>query len=89
MTVRLPVSDAGVVIPKAWFGHASEVELREHDGEIVIVPVPAAEKQADSTAFSPNDPIWSLGNVGVDIGVSDASVNLDEYLYDDPHRLRG
>jgi hypothetical protein len=81
---RFPVTDQGVVIPKTWFGSATEVELREDNGRLVLSPVShPAEDRAEP--WDPDDPIWAWGNDPIDAGVFDASVNLDKYLYDDPH----
>jgi hypothetical protein len=86
---RLPVTDQGVFIPKVWFGEAKEVELRAVNGEIVVVPLGRQTRSAPVAPYSSEDPIWEFGKHPVDDGPSDASVNLDKYLYDDPHRLQG
>lgn len=83
---RLPVTDQGVVIPKVWFGDATEVTLREVNGEIKVIPLPSDETAA-MEAFAPDDPIWDLGKHPEKLGVSDAAQNHDRYIYGDPHRL--
>ena len=84
---RLPVTDQGVVIPKAWFGDATEVALREVDGEIKVTPLTSNETSATTEAFAPDDPIWDLGKHPVKLGVDDAAQNHDRYIYGDPHRV--
>ena len=84
---RLPVTDQGVVIPKAWFGDATEVALREVNGEIKVIPLVADEASAATEAFAPDDPIWDFGKHPVKLGVVDAAQNHDQYLYGDPHRV--
>lgn len=83
---RLPVTDQGVVIPKSWFGNATEVTLREVNGEISVIPLASGDASA-TEAYAPNDPIWDLGKNPIKLGISDASVNHDWYIYGDPHRL--
>jgi hypothetical protein len=85
---RLPVTDQGVVIPKVWFGEATEVELREENGRLWLFPVSHSTESPLPAPFDPEDPIWNWGKDPVDTGITDASVNLDKYLYDDPHGLR-
>jgi hypothetical protein len=63
------VEDEGLWIPKSMLGNKAEVEIREKPGCVVIVFDPAA------------DPIWGLGQDPVKLGVSDASVNHDKYIY--------
>lgn len=84
---RLPVTDAGVVIPKVWFGEAKEVELRAVKGEIVIVPVVPGRPPIEP--YGPEDSIWNIGKNPVDDEITDGSVNHDKYIYGDPHRQNG
>lgn len=87
--LQLPVTDQGVVIPKAWLGDAKEVELRAIDGKIVVAPVGTGQHKSAIEPWSADDPIWQMGKNPVDIDITDASINLDKYLYDDPRRLQG
>lgn len=85
---RLPVTDAGVVIPKAWFGDATEVEINQENGHLVIMPVSSLNQPNTIEPFSAEDPIWRLGENPITIeGISDASTNLDKYLYGDLEEL--
>jgi hypothetical protein len=68
MTVQ--VTDQGVTIPKALLGGAEQVQIVEEPGRIVIVLDPA------------KDPIRNLGKNPVIGPETDASVNLDKYVYD-------
>ena len=63
------VTDEGVLIPKELLRGAEEVEIRQEDGVIVVVPKTAG------------DPIFGLGLSPVACGAGDASENLDRYLY--------
>lgn len=86
---RLPVTDQGVLIPKQWLGTATEVEVRRENGHIVVDAIAAPEAEpakAEPPGYDPNDdPIWSWGSDPIDIGITDGSVNLDKYVYGDPH----
>jgi hypothetical protein len=81
---RLPVTDKGVLVPKALFGDAAEVALRQENGRVSLEPVPTTGKPDPHLAgpVPPDDPLWRLCDVAVDIDVTDASTKLDKYLYD-------
>jgi hypothetical protein len=82
MTVKLPVTESGVTLPKAWFGDATEVEVRQENGHVSVEPLGTTKDT--STGIQPyaaNDPIWQLGTKTSDLPITDASVNLDKYLY--------
>jgi hypothetical protein len=66
------VTEQGVLVPKGLLGNAQQVEIIEQPGRVVIV------------FDSKKDPIWGLGENPISLDVSDASVNLDKYLYDNP-----
>ena len=83
---RFPVTDEGVVIPKVWFGDATEVEIRQENGFLVIsVDTTSAKSQQQPKPVPSNDPLWKLCDDPADIEITDASINLDKYLYDEPH----
>lgn len=67
--MRSIVTEQGVVLPKQWFGGATEVEIRREGNQIVVVPC------------RPDDPIRQLGRDPISADVDDASVNHDRYLY--------
>ncbi len=67
--MRAKVTDQGVVIPKQWLEGIDEVEIRQEQDVIVVVPVTDA------------DPIRALGTDPLMIEVDDASINHDHYLY--------
>jgi len=82
--MKLPVTENGVTLPKAWFGDATEVEVRQENGHVSIEPVgskPRTPKQI--RPYDPDDPIWQLGTRTSDLDITDVSVNLDKYLYGD------
>ena len=82
--MKLPVTENGVTLPKAWFGDAKEVEVRQENGHVSIEPVePAAPADRQMRPYDPDDPIWQLGKRTSDLEITDASVNLDKYLYGD------
>ena len=66
------VTEQGVVIPKTLLGEATEVEIFEEPGRVVVI----LDREAD--------PIWGLGKNPVTLDVTDASVNHDKYIYDNP-----
>lgn len=63
-------------MPRKMLGDAEEVEIRDENGRIVIEPVRKSEK-------GDQDPIVGLGQDPVSCGADDASVNHDQYLYDE------
>jgi hypothetical protein len=67
-----PINEQGLLIPKDMLGDAKEAEIHTERGRIVVVLDPK------------DDPIWNLGKNPVRIDVTDASTNLDKYLYDRP-----
>jgi hypothetical protein len=82
MTIKLPVTESGVTLPKAWFGDAKEVEVRQENGHVSVEPLGTmTESSTDIQAYAPDDPIWQLGTRTSDLPITDASVNLDKYLY--------
>jgi hypothetical protein len=68
--MRTQVTTSGVIVPPDLLDGFSEVEIIRHDGFVVIAPAGAA------------DPILRLGEDPLDDPVTDASVELDRYLYD-------
>jgi hypothetical protein len=64
------VTNEGLLIPRELLGDAKEVQIVEEPGRIVVILEPE------------NDPIWNLGKNPIKLGITDASVNLDKYLYD-------
>lgn len=69
VVMKIEVTEQGVIIPKSFLEGVKEVDVRREDDCIIVVPVPA------------EDPIFRIGKNPVEGGVSDASVNLDRYLY--------
>jgi hypothetical protein len=63
------VTNEGVLIPKELLGSAEQVQIIEEPGRIVVVLDPAS------------DPIYRLGKNPVIAPETDASVNLDNYIY--------
>jgi hypothetical protein len=82
--MKLPITENGVTLPKAWFGDATEVEVLQENGHVTIEPVEHAGPPRGPIAYGPDDPIWKLGKLTSDLEITDASVNLDKYLYDEP-----
>jgi len=68
-TMKIEVTEKGVTIPKSLLKGVKEVDVRKEKGRIIVVPVPF------------DDPIFRIGKNPVEGGVSDASVNLDHYIY--------
>jgi virulence-associated protein VagC len=77
-------SDEGLLIPKELLGTATEFEIRREGERLIVEPAqPLATKTPLTDEEYANDPIWNLGKNPVDIGITDASVNLDRYLADE------
>jgi len=67
--MRTQVSETGLLIPKEWLFNADTVEIIRENEEIRI------------KFLTPNqDSLLQLGNNPVECGVSDASINHDQYL---------
>lgn len=68
--MKIEVTEKGATIPKSLLKGAEEVDVRKEKDRIIVIPVPF------------DDPIFRIGKNPVKGGVSDASVNLDRYIYD-------
>lgn len=90
------VTDAGLVLPKSLLEDLDEVEVYRNGKIITIVPhadtsiqeIAATEPLAGLIDFdeagevSPDDPFFYFGTDPItDDTVTDASVNLDKYIY--------
>jgi virulence-associated protein VagC len=67
--MKVKVTEKGVLIPRKFLKGVKEVEVRRQNGLIVIVPVGG------------QDPIFDIGKNPVKLGLKDASVNHDKYIY--------
>lgn len=67
--MKLKVTEQGVVIPKALLEGIDEIEIRQEDGQILLIPIFKI------------DPILELGKNPVECGVTDASEHHDKYLH--------
>ncbi len=82
--MRMHVTAAGLLIPKTLLGQLDEVEIRWQNGGVMIAPVAAAEPDTDADTYPiipDDDPIYDLGKDPIDMGITDASVNFDKYIY--------
>ena len=67
--MRTRVTEQGLVIPKEWFVGVFEVEIRQENNRIVIVPIiPLAD-----------DPLLLLGKDPITLDIADASTHHDTY----------
>ncbi len=67
--MKAKVTEEGVLIPKELLEGMDEVSIIKQDGMIIVVPA------------RDEDPIFELGKHPVLADVTDASENLDRYLY--------
>jgi virulence-associated protein VagC len=67
--MKARVTEEGVVIPKKFLNGVSEVEIRLEGSVIIVIP-----KYKEDTIFK-------MGSNPVPCNISDASQNLDKYLY--------
>ncbi len=67
--MKVKVTEKGVLIPRKLLKGIKEVDIRRRNGVIVVVPV--EEK----------DPIFNIGKNPAKLGITDASVNHDKYIY--------
>lgn len=66
--MKTEVTEQGVNVPKHLLGEAKEVEIRQENNMILIIPLS-------------EDPILRFGKNPVRDEITDASVNHDEYIY--------
>ena len=67
--MKVKVTEKGLLIPRKFLKGVKEVDVRRQNGLIVVVPVDA------------KDPIFDIGKNPVKLGIRDASVNHDKYIY--------
>ncbi len=67
--MKVKVTEKGALIPRKLLKGVKEVDIRRQNGLIIVVPV--GEK----------DPIFNIGKNPVKLGIKDASVNHDKYIY--------
>jgi virulence-associated protein VagC len=67
--MRTRVTAQGLLIPKEWLRGVVEVDIRQENNQIIIVPV----QQSD-------DPLLRLGSEPIRMDITDASTNHDHYL---------
>jgi virulence-associated protein VagC len=63
------ISEQGLLIPKEFFAGVDQVEIRQEDNTLRIVPIIT------------DDPILQLGTEPIEDDITDASINHDRYLY--------
>lgn len=66
--MRARVTQSGLLIPKALLEGFDEVEIRQEQQKITIIPLGI-------------DPIRNLGRNPLDVDETDASEHHDDYLY--------
>ena len=90
--MRTKVSEQGLVIPKELLSGITEVDIRKQNGIIVVVPTEGGNSSQASTEIllrnarswvdiPKDDPIHDIGKDPITLDVTDASENLDRYLY--------
>ncbi len=67
--MKAKVTEQGLLIPKQFLQGIQEVEIRQQNGVLLIVPI------------GKTDPILQLGSEPVVDTIDDASINHDHYLY--------
>jgi virulence-associated protein VagC len=86
------VTEEGVIIPKELLEGVTEVDIRKQDGIIVVVPTGDESASEASTQtrvhvarswveIPEDDPIYDIGKNPVTLDITDASENLDRYIY--------
>jgi len=66
--MKCSVTDQGLLIPKYLLEGVDEVEIRQEQTRLVIVPIPEA------------DALLDLGSEPI-VDITDASIEHDRYLY--------
>lgn len=70
--MRITVTEQGALIPKQLLEGVREVEIRNQQGILLVLPVVEG------------DPIFQLGKEPIIDSVDDASIHHDRYLYGNP-----
>ncbi|MUL37089.1 hypothetical protein [Gloeocapsopsis dulcis] len=70
--MRIIVTEQGVLIPKQLLEGIREVEVRNQQGILLVLPI------------AESDPILQLGQEPITDVVDDASTHHDRYLYANP-----
>lgn len=68
--MKLKVTADGVTIPREMLPDVEEMEVREEDGILLLLPL-----------SDEHDPIWDMGTDPVDLGLTDAAEQHDRYIY--------
>lgn len=71
--MRLPVTDDGVLVPRRLLPDVDEVEVRSQNGVVMVIPA--------ESGVPVDDPIRGFGQSPVPDSITDASENLDRYVY--------
>lgn len=67
--MRTQVTENGIMIPRSMLEGVDEVEIKQDGKRVVVIPI------------SEEDPIFRFGKNPVKDSITDASVNLDKYIY--------
>ena len=92
--MKAKVTEQGVTIPKAMLPDVDEVDIRRRNGMVEVVPVdtevPLSPSKSEDIQKYQGKGIGEVGpyplmdlvrNPIHDLDITDASVNLDKYLY--------
>jgi len=71
--MRAKVTERGVLIPREFLKGVEEVEIRQQDRRVVVVP-----------ADEEGDPIIGLGKNTAELGLGDGAENHGKYLCESP-----
>lgn len=72
----MKVTRDGVTIPRRLLGEATEVDVRQENDRVVLVPVVEEHSPQE-------DSLYELGSDPADFGATDGSIHHDRYLYED------
>ena len=92
--MRAKVTEQGITIPKSLLPDVDEVDIRKRNGVIEVAPVDDNEylpfSDSERTTRVSEDkgigeigpfPLIELARNPIDLDITDASVNLDKYIY--------
>ncbi|HUS13627.1 MAG TPA: hypothetical protein VM536_01235 [Chloroflexia bacterium] len=81
--MRTRVTDDGLWIPKRMLEGLDEVDVRWENGVVQIVPVAqvAAAPEPLWPVIADDDSAYAFGKAPIGVALSDATTNLDRYLY--------
>lgn len=89
--MKSKVTEHGVTIPKSLLPDVDEVDIRKRNGMVEVVPIDtddpvrqlgrSPKRKGEGIGEIDPFPLIELTRNPIDLDITDASVNLDKYIY--------